>query len=143
MFDPLGLSELKIDHKLYHGGHSYILDGIQNKDAEIEQELLDMKPSNINLRRKHKASSFKVEIERAEEELAANATETHKNEIPVWSSFDEWEEFEALLSSKLKKTVGSAFPFEDRIGCFRMLLYGNADAVVPVRTVNHTPHINI
>jgi hypothetical protein len=33
---------VKIDHKLYHGGHSYILDGIQNKDAEIEQELLDM-----------------------------------------------------------------------------------------------------
>jgi len=52
--DPLGLSEpmieqlkrtvrrVTIDHKIYHGGHSYILDGIQNKDAEIEQELLNM-----------------------------------------------------------------------------------------------------
>ncbi|ORY62829.1 alpha/beta-hydrolase [Neocallimastix californiae] len=52
--DPLGLSEpmieqlkrtvrrVQIEHKIYHGGHSYILDGIQNKDIGIEKQLLDM-----------------------------------------------------------------------------------------------------
>ncbi|KAG4108001.1 alpha/beta-hydrolase [Neocallimastix lanati (nom. inval.)] len=52
--DPLGLSEpmieqlgrvvkeVIVDHKVYHGGHSYVLDGIQNGDAEIEKEVLKM-----------------------------------------------------------------------------------------------------
>eukprot|EP00833_Pecoramyces_ruminatium_P012022 jgi/Orpsp1_1/1186054/evm.model.c7180000096646.2 len=52
--DPLGLAEpmieqlnrtvknVIIDHKIYHGDHQYILDGIQNGDKEIEQEVLKM-----------------------------------------------------------------------------------------------------
>ncbi|ORY74716.1 alpha/beta-hydrolase [Neocallimastix californiae] len=52
--DPMGLSDpmiaqlertvvnVSIDHRIYHGGHTYILDGIENHDAEIENELLDI-----------------------------------------------------------------------------------------------------
>jgi len=52
--DPMGLSDpmiaqltrtvkdVTIDHKIYHGDHTYILDGIENGDSEIETELLSI-----------------------------------------------------------------------------------------------------
>jgi hypothetical protein len=52
--DPMGLSDpmieqlkrtvkdVTIDHRIYHGDHTYILDGIENGDYEIENELLSI-----------------------------------------------------------------------------------------------------
>jgi len=52
--DPVGLAEpmieqlrrtvnrVKIDHIVYHGDHQYILDGIQNGDEQIEEDVLNM-----------------------------------------------------------------------------------------------------
>jgi len=52
--DPMGLSDpmieqlkrtvnnVTIDHKIFHGDHQYMLDGVKNDDAKIEGELLEI-----------------------------------------------------------------------------------------------------